>query len=193
MTKNTIFAALMTALIFAGYAFTSAITTATVNTSQSQIVWKGYKVTGEHTGNIAVKDGKLSFDEGKLVGGSFDIDMTTITCTDLEGEWGQKLVGHLKSDDFFGVEKYPTAKFIITKVSSRGTPDDYKVTGDLTIKGITKEIRFLANATENGATAEIKLDRTDFNVRYGSGSFFDNLGDKTIYDEFDLTVNLVLN
>jgi polyisoprenoid-binding protein YceI len=123
------------------------------------------------------------------------MDMTSIKVTDLEGEWAGKLEGHLKSPDFFGVEKHPTATLVITKVVPKGTPGDYKVSGNLTIKEKTKEVRFYAHVDSEGgkmnATADLKIDRTDFDVRYGSGSFFDGLGDKTIYDEFDLTVNIV--
>ncbi|MCB0583841.1 MAG: YceI family protein [Phaeodactylibacter sp.] len=199
MKKVSVFSTLLAALALVGMSFTfpfnSNVEPREVSIEESTITWNAYKVTGSHNGNIQLKSGKLDFDGDKLVGGSFEIDMASITCNDLEGEWNQKLVGHLKSDDFFGVEKHPTAGFVITQVVSRGTPGDYKIVGDLTIKGITKEIKFYAKVTEeNGqkvATADIKVDRSDFNVRYGSGSFFDNLGDKTIYDEFDLQVKLV--
>jgi polyisoprenoid-binding protein YceI len=100
------------------------------------------------------------------------------------------------SADFFGVDNYPTAKFQITKVVSRGTPGAYKIIGNLTVKQTTKEVRFNADLKEeNGKTvgmAKITLDRSEYDIRYGSGTFFENLGDKTIYDEFDLEVNLVL-
>jgi polyisoprenoid-binding protein YceI len=166
-----------------------------VDTQKSSIVWTGYKVTGKHTGNVKVKNGTLSMENGVLTGGSFEIDMTSITCTDLEGEWAAKLVGHLKSDDFFGVEAYPISKFVITKAIPQDTKGNYKILGNLTIKGITKEVRFFANVAEAGdmvnASGKITVDRSDYNVRYGSGSFFDGLGDKTIYDEFDLQVSLV--
>ncbi|MEM6320648.1 MAG: YceI family protein [Bacteroidota bacterium] len=181
-------------LAFVGFAFTEAVTVS-VDTNASEITWKGYKVTGEHAGTIVVKDGNFVYEDNVLKGGSFEIDMTSITCTDLTGEYADKLVGHLKSDDFFGVATYPTAKFVITKVASRGKAGEYKVTGDLTIKETTKEIKFNANVDASSgvpvATADITIDRSDFNVRYGSGSFFDNLGDKTIYDEFDLGLKLV--
>lgn len=161
----------------------------------SNIIWKGYKVTGEHTGTVKLKNGTLSFNDGKLSGGSFEIDMNTITDTDLEGEWAGKLVGHLKSDDFFGVAKYPTAKFVITRAIPQDSKGNYKIIGNLTIKETTKEIKFAATATEaNGvvtATGKATIDRSEYNVRYGSGSFFDGLGDKTIYDEFDLNITLV--
>lgn len=166
-----------------------------VDVNSSTIVWTGYKVTGKHTGTVKVKNGNLSWDAGKLTGGSFEIDMNSITDTDLEGEYAAKLVGHLKSDDFFGVAKYPTAKFVITKAIPQDTKGNYKIVGNLTIKETTKEIKFLAAVSEsNGvvnASGKITVDRSEYNVRYGSGSFFDGLGDKTIYDEFDLQVSLV--
>ncbi len=189
---------LLTLAALVGFAFTplnGPVEVMRVNTQESIIKWKGYKVTGKHNGTVALKDGSLQFEDGQLTGGSFVMDMTSITVLDLTGDYKAKLEGHLKSDDFFGVEKYPTAKFEITRVVSRGMPGDYKIEGDLTVKGITKPIRFNARVTEEKgakvAKADMKLDRTDYNVRYGSGSFFDNLGDKTIYDEFDLSVELV--
>ncbi len=185
---------LLAMFAFIGFAFTT-LKTVNVDTAASQITWKGYKVTGEHTGTINVKSGNFIYDGDALTGGSFEIDMTSIACTDLQGEYAGKLVGHLKSDDFFGVATYPTAKFEVTKVISRGKAGDYKVTGNLTIKETTKEIRFNVTVANNTgvpvATADITIDRSDFNVKYGSGSFFDDLGDKTIYDEFDLGLKLV--
>lgn len=196
MKFNKLFFSLITLFAVANLAFTPAndgnITgTTNVNVEKSTIAWNGYKVTGEHNGNVQLKSGSLEWEDGKLVGGNFVIDMTTITNNDLEGEWNQKLVGHLKSDDFFGVKTHPTANFTITKAIPYGTDGKYKIVGDLTIKDITKEIKFNADVAETSATAEIIVDRSNYNVKYGSGSFFDNLGDKTIYDEFELTVNLV--
>jgi polyisoprenoid-binding protein YceI len=196
--KKSFFFSLLATIAFVGMSFTLADGTGTplnVDTQNSVVTWKGYKVTGEHAGKINIKNGNLTFDKGVLTGGSFEIDMNSITCTDLQGEWADKLVGHLKSDDFFGVSSYPTSKFVVTKVISRGKPGEYKLVGNLTIKNKTKEIKFDANVKESGANyvaeAAIKIDRTDFDVRYGSGSFFDSLGDKTIYDEFDLNVKVV--
>lgn len=166
-----------------------------VNAASSAIVWKGYKVTGEHTGTVKIKDGKLSFNNGVLTGGEFTIDMNSITNTDLEGEWAGKLVGHLKSDDFLGVASHPTSRLVITRAIAVDTKGNYKIVGNLTIKGITKEVKFQANVKEaNGsvnASGKIVVDRSEYDIRYGSGSFFDGLGDKTIYDEFDLQVSLV--
>ncbi len=164
-----------------------------VNVEKSTLIWTASKVTGTHTGTVALKDGGLEFDDkGMLKGGSFEIDMTTIANTDLGDRMRGKLEGHLKSDDFFGVETHPSSFVKLKKVISRGTPGDYKVVADLTIKGITKEIKFFAKVTDQNATANITIDRSEYNVRYGSGSFFDNLGDKTIYDEFEIKVNLAL-
>ncbi|GAB4242192.1 MAG: hypothetical protein Kow0027_00490 [Saprospiraceae bacterium] len=186
----------MLTVAFVGMSFTVAnVETYRVDTAQSQLTWKAYKVTGEHEGTINLKSGNLQFQDGKLTGGSFIIDMTSINNTDMEGKMKAKLEGHLKSADFFDVENHPTASFVITNAISRGTPGDYKIVGNLTIKNHTKEIKFLAKVNEEGgklvAEADITVDRADFDVRYGSGSFFDNLGDRTIYDEFDVHVKLV--
>ncbi len=186
---------LLTGLLSIGLvSFKPSVSTSKVDIKQSNLGWTGYKVTGKHFGTVKLKSGELKFDGSKLVGGSFEIDMTSITTTDMTGEYATKLDNHLKSDDFFGTQNHPTAKFEISSAISQGN-DLYKLTGDLTIKGIKKPIKFNATVKEsNGvktAKALIKIDRSEFNVRYGSGSFFDNLGDKTIYDEFDLEVSLV--
>ena len=160
-----------------------------IKIENSKVVWKGYKVTGSHEGTINLKSGFLTFNEGNLNGGEFVMNMNSLITTDLEGEYKGKLEGHLKSDDFFGVEKNPTAALIFTKVEQNGK-NAYKVTGDLTIKGITKQIVFDFSVYGNKATTSLKIDRTKYDVRYGSTSFFDNLKDKAIYDEFDLIADL---
>ena len=160
-----------------------------VKVETSSVTWKGYKVTGSHIGNIDLKQGALEFKDGNLVGGEFIIDMSTIESTDLEGDYKAKLEGHLKSDDFFGVESYPTAKLVFNKVKSTGK-NSYEVTADLTIKEKTNPVTFDISIYGNKATANIKIDRTKFDVRYGSTSFFDDLQDKAIYDEFDLITDL---
>lgn len=160
-----------------------------VNVKSSTVEWKAAKVTGEHTGTVDLKEANLDIVNGELKGGSFVVDMTTINCTDLEGEWKGKLEGHLKSDDFFSVQKFSTASFKTTRVK-KNADGTYSVIGDLTIKGQTHAIAFNATVTNNMASAKLKVDRTKYDVRYGSGKFFDNLGDKTIYDEFELAVNL---
>ena len=191
MMKNkvqTIVAALIIATItFAFNTIEDGIKEVKVETSS--VTWKGYKVTGSHMGSIALKAGSLEFKDGKLVGGEFTIDMTTVENTDMEGEYKAKLEGHLKSDDFFGVSTYPTAKLVFNNVKSTGK-NSYEVTGDLTIKDKTNPVTFDISIYGNKATANVKIDRTKFDVRYGSTSFFDDLQDKAIYDEFDLITDL---
>lgn len=161
----------------------------TVKVDKSTVIWKGYKVTGSHDGTINLKSGSLNFNNGKLTGGEFVMDMTSIIVTDLEGNYKTKLENHLKNDDFFGVEENPTAKLVFKSVKPAGD-NVYKVTGDLTIKGITNAISFDFSVNGNKGKAALKIDRAKFNVKYGSSSFFDNLQDKAIYDEFDLTAEL---
>ncbi len=160
-----------------------------IKLESSKVVWKGYKVTGSHEGIISIKSGHLNFDKDILTGGNFEIDMSTIIVTDLEGEYKGNLEGHLKSDDFFGVTKFPSASLNFTKVEPTGK-NSYKVTGDITIKGNTESISFNLSVYGNKANASLKIDRTKFDVRYGSTSFFDGLKDKAIYDEFDLVADL---
>ncbi len=199
--KSTIFLSFLTVLAFAGMSFTTPdsgeVETYSVNTEESKIEWRARKVTGKHNGSIMIKNGNLDMEDGVLKGGSFDIDMTTITVLDLKpGKGKEKLEGHLKSADFFNVEEYETASFVITKVYPIDTKGTYRVIGDLTIKGNSNEVKFNAVVTEEngkimGTAKEIEVDRAEYDIRYGSGSFFDNLGDKTIYDEFELDVTLV--
>jgi len=161
-----------------------------LNKSASSIAWLAKKVTGEHNGTVGISAGALNVDGNKLIGGNFTIDLKTIKDLDLtDPGYNQKLVGHLSSGDFFEVEKFPTATFVITKVAGK------QVTGNLTAKGITKSITFPAEITVKGgkviAKANITIDRTDFNIRYNSKKFFESIGDKAIYDDFALTVSLV--
>ena len=164
--------------------------TSTVDATSSFINWNGKKVVGEHSGTIKLKSGELSFTAGKLTGGTFTIDMNSMENTDMSGKGAEKLMGHLKSDDFFGTASHPTSTLVITKVMA--TDSGYDVTGDLTIKGITKPVSFSATAGQYLANADITVDRTAYDIKYGSGSFFDNLGDKAIDNNFTLKVNLVL-
>ncbi|MGB0455967.1 MAG: YceI family protein [Flavobacteriaceae bacterium] len=169
------------------FAFTTQITKE-VNTESSVVKWTGYKVTGQHEGTIMIKKGSLTFKNNVLVGGKFVIDMSTINTTDLEGDYKKKLDGHLKDDDFFGVEKHKTASLVFTSLKQNGT--NYIVNADLTIKGITNKVKFKMQVLENSAIADLKIDRTKYDIKYGSASFFDDLKDRAIYDEFDLNVNL---
>ena len=161
-----------------------------VNSEKSKLEWLSKKVTGQHNGDIVIKEGVLELDGSKITGGEFTIDMNTINCTDLTGEYKGKLEGHLKAPDFFDVTNHATAKFKIKSITADGN-----VVGDLTIKGITKEISFPATVKVDGkqvrAEANFKIDRTKWDIKYGSGSFFEGLGDKMIYDDIDFTVSLV--
>lgn len=160
-----------------------------VDAKSSKLKWTGKKVGGKHWGHIDIKSGSFKVEKDMITSGEFTIDMATITCDDLEGEWNQKLVGHLKSDDFFGVDKHPTSTLKI-KESTSFKKGEATVKGELTIKGKTHPVEFTAMKNGKSYTATIVVDRTLYDVRYGSDKFFDNLGDKAINDEFTMEVKL---
>lgn len=180
------------ALVFAVALSTLTATgqTKSVNAAKSTINWVGKKVTGQHEGTIKVKNGTFLMKDEKIVGGRVTVDMTSIDVTDLKaGEGKEKLEGHLKADDFFGTDKFATSSINFKTVTPKGK-DVYTVVADLVIKGITKPVTFDLTMKGNNATAKVVVDRTKYDIKYGSGSFFDNLGDKVISDNFDLTVSL---
>jgi len=185
--KKTVKSAIVLAIATASSAFNNP-SVEKVEVKNSTITWTGKKVTGKHHGTIELQSGSLLMDGDEIVGGEFVIDMTSITVTDLTGEYKDKLEGHLNSDDFFGVNNFPTASLKVIKATKKGNV--YTVNGNITIKGVTEPITF--DLEKNGTTATTKLtvDRTKFGIRYGSGSFFDNLGDSTIYDNFELEIAL---
>lgn len=162
-----------------------------IDTESSKIYWVGKKVSGEHSGYLLLGGGSIFVKNDKVLGADVKMNMNSIEVTDLEGEWKDKLVGHLKNDDFFAVDKFPTATFKITSVE--GT----EVVGDLTIKGITHKISFPANVsvTDGKVTASgtASIDRTKWDIKYGSGKFFSDLGDRMIHDEFEIKFELVAN
>lgn len=163
--------------------------TLAVDTKESKIHWLAKKVTGQHEGFISISNGSLSVDKGKVVGGSFTIDMKSIVCTDITNEeYNKKFISHITTGDFFEVEKFPTTTFKITKVAGSN------ITGDLTLHGVTKTITFPAKISVAGgkvtATASIPVDRTEFGVKYGSKKFFESIGDKAIDDVFTLDITL---
>ena len=167
------------------------ITVKSIDAESSTIEWTARKVGGEHHGTISVSEGEIQFANGSPIGGSFTIDMTSLTVTDLKpGKGKEKLEGHLSSDDFFSIATNPTATFVIQEVEANGDMG-YLFIGDLTLKGITNPLSFAATMHEGGASAEISVDRTLYNVKYGSTKF-GALADKAIYDNFDLKVNLAL-
>jgi polyisoprenoid-binding protein YceI len=177
------------------FAAAEFVAPATVSKTESQVRWEASKVTGTHWGYVPLKNATLDYSGGKIKGGSFDMDMVNLTVEDLtDAKSKGNLTGHLKSDDFFSVEKFNTSSFKITEAkSSNGT--DYTITGNLTIKGITQKISFPAKVSVAGkkvtATGQIKFDRTKFEIKYRSGSYFEDLADKMIYDEVKLDVKLV--
>ena len=166
-----------------------------IDTKASKVYWTAKKVTGEHTGYLSIAGGSLRVENNNVVGADIKMDLNSIVCTDLtDDQWNKKLVGHLKSDDFFSVEKYPNATFEITSMNKGKNTEEYDVKGNLTIKGITNEINFPAKVSMvNGvvmANGTAKLDRTKWDIRYGSGKFFEGLGDKMIYDEFEIKFDI---
>ena len=172
-------------------AFTKPVKTETfkVDTELSSIDWIGRKVTGQHTGKIKITSGEVKMSGKAVKGGSFTMDMTSITSD------SERLTGHLKTDDFFSVEKNPTSAFVITKVTAAGK-ERINVTGNLTIKGITNEITFPATVKKQGnaivaVAKNVMINRAKYDIRYGSKSFFNDIGNKAIDDEFELGINLV--
>lgn len=169
-----------------------------ISAEESAINWTGYKLGGQHSGDLKLSSGNLKVnDEG--ISGKFIIDMTTINCTDLEGEMKGKLEGHLSAPDFFDVENHGKAKFKLNKVSVlrpvEGSDATHKVSGELSIKGITNTVQFPAAITIEGenmtAKAMLTIDRTLWEMEYGSaGNVLANLGDKMIYDDIELELNL---
>jgi polyisoprenoid-binding protein YceI len=166
-----------------------------VDTKASTLTWTAKKVTGSHTGTVPVTAGEFSVDGKNIKSGTFEIDLASLTVTDItDPQSNAKLVGHLKSDDFFSTEKFPKAVFALTTATAR-SGGAYSLKGNLTIKGITKEIEFPATLVREDkkiiAIAKITVDRTLYDIRYRSKNFFENLGDKAIDDEFTLDLKLV--
>lgn len=189
MKKVIMLFAVASAVILSSFA-KFADDTFTVDGEKSSITWTGRKVTGSHKGTIKLSNGSLVFSGKNLKSGNFAIDMKTLESPD-----GARLVGHLKNPDFFDVEKFPTATLAITKVTPAAA-GEVTISGNLTIKGATNPISFPATIARDGntvtATAKsIKVDRSKYDVRYGSKSFFADIGDKAIEDEFELGVTLV--
>lgn len=174
----------------------AAATKVAVDAKASMVEWKGSKVTGSsHNGTIQVKEASVELDGDKLVGGQVVIDMNSIVNLDLtDKSYNEKLVGHLKSEDFFDVAKFPASTLTI-KGSEIEKDGSYKVKGDLKIKNETHPVVFTAKLAADKKSAETNLviDRTQWNVRYGSGKFFKNLGDKMIADTMEFKVKLAFS
>ncbi len=166
----------------------------------SQVAWRGTKIGGEHDGTIGVGQGELYVYDDELLSGEVVIDMTQIVVLDIQDPTNNaRLQAHLESDDFFSVETYPVANFEITSVQAIENTlpgeNNYRVFGNMTIKGITHGIAFDAMIELADdliiARADFDLDRSRWDVRFGSGSFFDNLGDNLIHDDFNLKLHII--
>jgi polyisoprenoid-binding protein YceI len=182
-------------IVFVSSAFIAPVfkpTNYKVDVEKSSLTWVGKKLTGSHNGTIDLQSGSLIFNDKKLAGGNFTINMATIK----DADKSEKLEGHLKADDFFGVDKFATSAFVIKKIANTGA-NTANVTGNLTIKGVTNSITFPATITWNAdgsvtATAEkVIVDRTKFGIKFRSKGMFPDVGDKMIYDDFELAIKLV--
>ena len=162
-----------------------------VDVQKSNISWVGKKVTGQHEGTVNLQEGALIFKGKKLTGGNFTVNMNSITVTDLREDQGKvKLEGHLKADDFFGTDKYPTAALNFKKVTANAD-NSYNVVADMTLKGITKPVTFVLVVNNNTATTTFYIDRTNYDIKYKSASIFSGLGDASIHDDFEVKAVLV--
>ena len=198
MTRRTSF---LTALILSA---TLSLPTAAIaadphkvdlNPSDSAISWTGKKLTGSHSGSVALKAGEVMLDGDQIKTGKFEIDISKVLVKDIEDpKYNAKLVGHLKSDDFFSVDKFPVAEFIIASALPLASPlasgENVTIKGSLKIKGLSQDIEFPAKVLVKDGMAEangkVTLDRTKWGIRYGSGKFFQGLGDKLIFDDFEV-------
>jgi polyisoprenoid-binding protein YceI len=187
---------IMMFLAVASFAFaTEGTGRLTVNTTKSTIAWLGKKVTGEHGGMISVKTGVISIENGELKHADISVDMNSMTCTDdMDDEYKGKLIGHLQSADFFNTAEFATSNFTM-KSFEKGRDGKYTVTGTLSIKGIKHDITFPASVKitdkEVIVDADVTFDRAKYDIRYGSDSFFDDLGDKVIYDDVEMKLHIV--
>lgn len=195
-TVKSILIVALAALSFAAVAKPGkkAPQTLKVDASASTFNWLAKKLTGEHNGTVKIQSGNLITDEGKLIGGDFTVDLSTIKDLDIQGDFAGKLETHLKSADFFDVAQFPTSTLKITKAVAKGG-ENYDLTGNLTIRGITQSITFPAIVKVTGktasASAKFDIDRTKFGLTYRSKAFFENIGDKMIYDNFTVDVKIV--
>lgn len=183
---------LLSLMTFISFSLNAA--TFKINNNESKLTYVGKKVTGEHTGNLSFQSGSLEVDGGVIKGGEIVVDMNTLTSTDItDKDYNAKYVTHMKSEDFFNTPKYPQSKIIIKK--SEKTKNGLKVSGDLTMLGVTKPVSFEVSDLKiqgNNLTGTTKmiLDRTNWGLKYGSSSFFKGLGDKAIENNFTIEVKI---
>lgn len=165
----------------------------TVNVNDSSIEWKGFKPTGSHNGTIKIETGTLSIKDGAVESGTFLINMKSITVLDMDEEGNADLKGHLSNEDFFDVEKFPSAAFNVTGFSNEN--GKAMLSGNLTMKGVKNNITFPVTISESGNEVKLvsepfKIDRTKWGIKYKSKSIFGDLGDKFINDDMEIKVNL---
>jgi polyisoprenoid-binding protein YceI len=165
-----------------------------LDTEKSIIKWIGKKVGGQHSGGLTFKSGSLEMKDNNITKASFTTDMNSITCSDMDGKYGEKLIGHLKSNDFFDVENHATANFEMSSFTSNNDGTGTMV-GKLTIKGISQEISVpVSFKSGNGMVAlrgDVKFDRTKFGIEYGSASLAGVLKDKAINDEVEFSFTII--
>ena len=160
-----------------------------INTEKSTLKWIGEKITtSQHSGSLDFKSGEMTIKDGLVVSGNFIVDMTSISVEDISGSGKKRLEGHLKSDDFFSVDKHDKA--LLSIKGSKKTNKGFLVDANLTIKDLTHPIQFNMVSIEGGYNADLVFDRSKYNVRFRSGSFFENLGDKLIIDDIVLSSEL---
>lgn len=174
-----------------------------IDNANSTVEWKGTKPTGEHIGTVSINKGKILVQDGKIAAGKFTLDMTTIICTDIEDpDMNKKLVDHLNSDDFFNIVEFSKATFVSTdikeykeKALKDGSMPTHSITGNLTMKDISKSITVPAIVKMSGSqvfitTPEFVIDRTNWDIKYKSNKFFEDLKDKFIDDEIGLKISI---
>ncbi|OUV74727.1 MAG: hypothetical protein CBC83_03705 [Flavobacteriales bacterium TMED123] len=192
--KKTFLSALLSLLMLFVFANTPHIDRLRVDDQKSTVKWIGSKIAESHEGLISIQNGVLLINHGTLVGGDITIDMSSIQTTDMSDKYNKKLDSHLKNEDFFDVEKHPISTIKITK-ATKTEANNYEIVADLTIKGITHSIIFDAEVNIRKsvffAKAKIKIDRTKWDIKYKSGNFFKDLGDKVILDEIEFEINLL--
>ncbi len=173
-------------MIVAALGFSFSVSAAEIDTKASSFKWTGKKVTGQHHGKLPVKSSKIEEKNGKVVGGEVILDISKMTVEDLSGEYKTKFLTHMKSEDFFQVKKWPTAKLVIDSVKGN------KAKGKLTIKDKTHPVDFTYKKDKDYYVGQLVFDRTKFGMIYGSGNFFKNLGDKMIYNDVTLDFKVKL-
>lgn len=162
----------------------------TLDTQKSVIKWIGTKLKGRHNGTIKVKEGVVILNQEKVVGGEFIIDMDTIEVSDLTGKDKAKLEGHLRSEDFFEIAKFPTSKFVVTSISEPNESGEVQVTGNLEMKGITKSITFPAKIQFSQDKKTVSA-QANFNInRQLWGITYKGMADNAINDEVNLELDL---